>query len=405
MKLNCYELNYFCAYFLKLNAAETIAIPFPKQKARIAVSVFFFCQGLTFASWASRIPDIKTSLHLSEAGLGSILLALPLGQLVTMFFSGRAVTRFGSKYVLRVAIVGYVISLTNIGLVEKPWQLVVALTAFGIFGNLCNISVNTQAVHAEHLYNRPILASFHGVWSAAGFTGAIIGSQMLKLEIKPYYHFWIIALFAVMMMLIFNKYLLLTPTSKLAGSFTRIKWPHGSLLLLGVIAFCCLSAEGCMFDWSGVYFKQVVKAEGALISLGYASFMIMMTTGRFTGDALALKFGRKKMVQLSGLLIFTGMIIAVLFPMIVTATIGFLIVGFGVSSIIPLMYSTAGKIKEVASGIAIATVSGIGFFGFLMGPPLIGFIAQFAGLQYSFAVIAVLGLGITLMINRIKEIA
>jgi len=387
-----------------LTIGSTIIAPISKLQARIAVSVFFFCQGLAFANWASRIPDIKTSLHLSEAGLGSILLALPVGQLVTMPFSGRLVTRFGSKYVLRVAVVGYVLSLTNIGLVEKPWQLALALCAFGIFGNMCNISVNTQAVHAETLYNRPIMASFHGIWSTAGFTGALIGSLMMKLDIKPYYHFWIIAMFAITMMLIFNKYLLLTPTSKSASSFTKFKMPHGSLMLLGVIAFCCMSAEGCMFDWSGVYFKQVVKAEGSLVSLGYASFMIMMATGRFTGDRLAMKFGRKKMVQLSGVLIFIGMMIAVLFPTIVPATIGFLIIGFGVSSIIPLMFSTAGKIKEVASGIAIATVSGIGFFGFLMGPPLIGYIAQLAGLQYSFAVIAVLGLGITLLINRIKEI-
>lgn len=371
---------------------------------RIAVSVFFFCQGLSFASWASRIPDIKTSLHLSEAGLGTILLALPIGQLLTMPFSGRAVTRFGSKYVLRIAIVGYALSLTNIGLVNQPWQLALTLFSFGIFGNLCNISVNTQAVHAEALYPRPIMASFHGLWSIAGFSGALIGSLMMNLEIKPYYHFWIIASFTIAMMLFFNKYLLLTPVSKSASGFRKLTMPHGSLLLLGVIAFCCLSAEGCMFDWSGVYFKEVVKAEGSLVSLGYASFMIMMATGRFTGDRLAYKFGRKKMVQLSGILIFTGMMIAVLFPTIITATIGFLIVGFGVSSIIPLMYSTAGKIKEVASGIAIATVSGIGFFGFLMGPPLIGYIAELAGLQYSFAVIAALGIGITLLINRIKEI-
>ena len=388
-----------------MTIGSTIIAPINKLQVRIAISVFFFCQGLAFANWASRIPDIKTSLHLSEAGLGSILLALPVGQLLTMPFSGRLVTRFGSKYVLRVAVVGYVLSLTNIGLVEKPWQLALALCAFGIFGNLCNISVNTQAVHAETLYNRPIMASFHGTWSTAGFTGALIGSLMMKLDIKPYYHFWIIALFAITMMLIFNKYLLLTPTSKSASSFTKFKMPHGSLMLLGVIAFCCMSAEGCMFDWSGVYFKQVVKAEGSLVSLGYASFMIMMATGRFTGDRLALKFGRKKMVQLSGILIFIGMMIAVLFPTIIPATIGFLIIGFGVSSIIPLMFSTAGKIKEVASGIAIATVSGIGFFGFLIGPPLIGYIAQLAGLQYSFAVIAILGLGITLLINRIKEIA
>jgi len=387
-----------------LTTATTITTPFSKLQVRIAVSTFFFFQGLSFASWASRIPDIKTSLHLSEAGLGSILLALPIGQLVTMPFSGRTVTRFGSKNVLRVALVGYVFSLTNIGLVNQPWQLALTLFSFGIFGNMCNISVNTQAVHAEALYNRPIMASFHGIWSTAGLSGALIGWLMMRLDIKPYYHFWIIAVFAITIMLFINKYLLLTPTSKSSLSLRKLKWPHGSLLLLGVIAFCCMSAEGCMFDWSGVYFKQVVKAEGALISLGYASFMTMMATGRFTGDKLALKFGRKKMVQLSGVLIFTGMMIAVLFPTLVTATIGFLIVGFGVSSIIPLMFSTAGKVKEVASGIAIATVSGIGFFGFLIGPPLIGYIAQLAGLQYSFAVIAVLGLGITLLINRIKEI-
>ena len=378
---------------------------YSKLQLRIAVSVFFFNQGLAFASWASRIPDIKTSLHLTEAGLGSILLALPIGQLLTMAFSGRLVTRFGSKYVLRIAAICYVLSLTNIGLVTQPWQLALALFAFGIFGNMCNISVNTQAVHAEMHYNRPIMASFHGIWSTAGFTGALIGSLMMKLEIKPIYHFWIIAVFGITMVLIFNKFLLLTPTSKSESSFKKFKWPHGSLLMLGIIAFCCLSAEGCMFDWSGVYFKQVVKAEGSMVSLGYASFMVMMATGRFMGDGLALRFGRKRMVQFSGVLIFTGMMIAVLFPYLISATIGFLIIGFGVSSIIPLMYSTAGKVKGIASGMAIATVSGIGFFGFLMGPPLIGYIAELAGLQYSFAVIALMGLGITLMINRIKEIS
>jgi MFS family permease len=387
-----------------LKLIATIPRNYSKQQVRTALSVFFFCQGLSFASWASRIPDIKTALQLSDGELGSILLALPAGQLVTMPFSGRAVTRFGSKNVLRLAIVGYVLSLINIGLADKPWQLTMALFLFGICGNLCNISVNTQAVHAEKLYDRPIMGFFHGIWSTAGFTGALIGSLMMRLDLKPYYHFAIVAGLIICMMLLFNKYLLYTPTSRSTASLKKIKQPHGSLLLLGAIAFCCLCAEGCMFDWSGVYFKDVVKAEGSLISLGYASFMIMMATGRFTGDKLAQLFGRKRMVQLSGLLIFTGMIIAVLFPAIVTATIGFLIVGFGVSSIIPLMYSTAGKIKEVASGIAIATVSGVGFFGFLMGPPLIGYVAQLSGLQYSFATIAILGIVISLMINRVKEI-
>ncbi len=372
---------------------------------RIAVSVFFFCQGVCFASWASRIPDIKTSLNLSEAALGTILLGLPIGQFVTMPFSGRAVTRFGSKNVLRIAILCYAFALTNIGLVNAPWQLALCLFMFGVSGNLCNISVNTQGVNAEILYGKPIMSSFHGVWSTAGFSGALIGLLMMKFQLTPYIHFWIVASVVMLLSFFFSPYLLLTPTSRAAASFKQLKMPHGLLLQLGIIGFCCLSCEGCMFDWSGVYFKQVVKAEGALVSLGYASFMIMMATGRFVGDKLAERFSRKKMVQVSGILIFTGMMFAVLFPYLITATIGFLVVGFGVSTIIPLLYSTVGKADlEVSKGIAIATVSSIGFLGFLMGPPLIGYIAELAGLKYSFISIAFLGLAISYLVSRVKEI-
>jgi MFS family permease len=369
---------------------------------RIAVSVFFFCQGLCFASWASRIPDIKTTLHLSEAGLGSILLALPAGQLTMMPFSGKLVTRFGSKYILRLAAAGYALMLIVIGAVNAPWQLALCLYVFGLTGNLCNISVNTQAVNAEAIFKRSILASFHGVWSTAGFTGALVGLLMMRLKLEPMHHFMIITAIVILLNIFFQKYLIITPTSRTASSFKRFQRPKGLLLQLGLVAFCCLSAEGCMFDWSGVYFKEVVKVKGELVSLGYASFMIMMATGRFTGDKLAERFGRTKMVQISGVLIFTGMMTAVLFPNIIMSTIGFLIVGFGVSSIIPLVYSTAGKVKDVASGIAIATVSGVGFLGFLMGPPLIGYIAELAGLRYSFAVIAILGLVISYMISKLK---
>lgn len=385
-----------------MTTISTATHHYTNLQMRIAVSVFFFCQGICFASWASRIPDIKTTLHLSEAALGSILLALPAGQLTMMPFSGKLVTRFGSKYILRLAAVGYALTLITIGMANTSWLLALSLYVFGLTGNLCNISVNTQAVNAEALYGRSILASFHGVWSTAGFTGALVGLLMMRLKLVPVYHFMIVAALVITLNLFFQKYLIITPVSRTASSFKRFQLPKGLLLQLGLIAFCCLSAEGCMFDWSGVYFKEVVKVKAELVSLGYASFMIMMATGRFTGDKLAERFGRTKMVQISGVLIFTGMMTAVLLPNLIMSTIGFLIVGFGVSSIIPLVYSTAGKVKEVASGIAIATVSGVGFLGFLMGPPLIGYIAELAGLRASFAVIALLGLVISYMISKIK---
>ncbi|MEP7376595.1 MAG: MFS transporter [Chitinophagaceae bacterium] len=386
----------------KTDTAE-IETVYSKQQIRIAVSAFFFCLGLCFASWASRIPDIKTTLQLSDATLGSILLALPAGQLAAMPFSGRLVTHFGSKKVLRISVVLYAICLTNIGLATQAWHLAVGLFLFGVFGNMCNISVNTQAIRAEKLYGRPIMTSFHGVWSIAGFTGAAIGLLMMGQHISPYIHFWIVAALAFVAIVTTQKYLQWgrAASAEKKSFFSR---PDGILFQLGIIGFFSMASEGAMFDWSGVYFKDVVHAPASLIALGYLCFMIAMASGRFIGDKLIAKHGRPKMLRISGILISTGLFTSVLFPHIITATIGFLIVGFGVSSIVPMVFSAAGKHTKIAPGMALAAVSSISFLGFLMGPPLIGYIAELFSLRYSFAVIGLLGVTISLMGSKIKAL-
>jgi MFS family permease len=373
----------------------------PKLTMRVAVSAFYFCMGLCFASWASRIPDIKTKLHLSEAELGSVLLALPIGQLVTMPISGRLVTKYGSRTILSFAILLYAVELTNIGWATQMWQLALALFIFGVVGNLSNISVNTQGVLAEKIYGRPIMTSFHGVWSTAGFTGAMVGLLMMNLKLTPREHFFVVAALVFITVLIARKYLIpgTTPEPTKKKFFSK---PEGVLVQLGIIAFCSMAAEGAMFDWSGVYFKEVVIAPHSLVTMGYASFMIMMATGRFLGDSIISRVGRKKMLQISGILVLSGLMISVIFPYLVTATLGFLIVGFGVSSVIPTVYSTAARSAKVAPGMALAGVSSIGFLGFLLGPPLIGYIAQAASLRYSFAVVALFGLCITIMVSKLK---
>lgn len=380
---------------------------FNKRYQRVAVSVYFFCLGLTFATWASRIPDIKASLRLSEALLGTLLLALPAGQMLTLPFSGRIVARYGSKITLGIAFVFYAFSLTNLGLAKEAWQLGLALFALGISGNLCNISVNTQAVSVEKLYTRPILASFHGVWSTAGFTGALVGLLMINLKFTPYQHFWIVAVFGIVASLVANLFLsesaISAPeTKENSAKASFLSRPPKIILQLGLIGFCCMASEGTMFDWSGVYFQKIVKAEGSLIPLGYASFMIMMAIGRFTGDKLQLRFGKQRMLQFNGLFISIGLATAILFPHIVTATLGFIIVGFGVSSVIPMVYSTAGKLQGMAPSIALAGVSGISYLGFLLGPPIIGFIAEMSDLRFSFALISIMGLLIAIFVPRIS---
>jgi MFS family permease len=174
--------------------SSQIALYNSRLTYRIAVSLLFFLQGLTFASWASRIPAIQQKLHLSESGLGIMLLSIPVGLLISIPFSGWSVARFGSRSVVVLSLIFYGLSLISLGLAHTHLQLIACLFLFGFFGNMSNISVNTQAVGVEAIYGRSVMASFHGMWSVAGFTGATIGTFMIGNLVLPYKHFTIIAI-------------------------------------------------------------------------------------------------------------------------------------------------------------------------------------------------------------------
>jgi MFS family permease len=377
-------------------------IPFSRA-ARIAVSTFFFVAGICFASWASRIPDIQHHLHLDDGQLGSVLFALPVGSMISLPVAGFLVTKFGSRIVMMIGSFFYAGLLCLIGVVDETWQLVVILFFFGMSGNLMNISVNTQGVAVEGLYKRSIMASFHGLWSLAGFFGAAIGTFMVSQKIQPFEHFIIVACLIALLALTMFRYSLSHDTQQQTNE-KGFALPDRSLLKLGVIAFCSMACEGCMFDWSGIYFRDIVQSPQHLITLGYTAFMLMMATGRFVGDWLATKFGVKRVLQLSGCFIATGLFTAILFPNLYTATAGFLLTGFGVSSIVPLTYGLAGRSNTMSAGMAIAAVSTIGYLGFLFGPPVIGYIAKAASLRYSFALMALFGSCVIVLATKVKVI-
>ncbi|MGE8243772.1 MAG: MFS transporter [Sphingobacterium sp.] len=372
-----------------------------RNRIRIAVSLFFFCQGIAFASWASRIPVIKERLHLSEGQLGTILLMLPVGQLVTMALSGKLVTKYGSAKVLRIVPIAYALVLCSIAFAQNAWQLGAILFLFGVTGNMCNISVNTQGVATEQIYKKSIMTSFHGAWSIAGFTGALVGLLTMNLGLDTLPHFLIILAFVTANTLINQRYLVpgKSPQKEKRSFFSK---PEGSLLQLGIIGFFSMATEGAMFDWSGVYFKEIVHAPEKFVVVGYASFMIMMAIGRFVGDGVIRKLGRKRTLQYSGILMFVGMMTSVVFPQFIVCTLAFMLVGIGVACNVPSIYSIAGQNKNVPSGVALAMVSSISYLGFLMGPPLIGYIAEVFSLRYSYGVFACFGLLMVGMVGRLS---
>ncbi|KKX51612.1 MULTISPECIES: MFS transporter [Sphingobacterium] len=372
-----------------------------RNRIRIAVSLFYFCQGLAFASWASRIPIIKERLNLTEGQLGTILLMLPVGQLVTMALSGKLVTTYGSARVLRIVAIIYALILCLIGFAQNAWELGAILFFFGVIGNMCNIAVNTQGVAAEKIFKKSIMSSFHGAWSIAGFTGALIGLLTMNIAIDTVPHFIIIFVLIVINTAINYRYLIpgVATEAKKTSFFSK---PESSLVQLGIIGFFSMATEGAMFDWSGVYFKEIVHAPEQFIIVGYASFMVMMALGRFIGDAVISRLGRKRTLQISGILMFVGMMTSVIFPLFYISTLAFMMVGIGVACNVPTVYSVAGQNKKVTPGVALAMVSSISFLGFLMGPPLIGYIAELTSLRYSYGVFAFFGILMFIMVSKLK---
>jgi MFS family permease len=363
---------------------------------RWAVACLFFLQGFCFASWASRIPTIQQQLNLSVTWLGVILLALPVGSMLALTISGWLVTRFGSKRIAFIALTLYSIILFMLGVANQVSFLVLVLILFGMAGNISNIAINTQAVGVEMKYGRSIMASFHGFWSFAGFTAAGIGSLMIRYSITPLYHFLLVM--AVILIGVSICYQYLVPDEKSTGSRAPLfVKPDKTLWKLGIIAFCCMICEGAMFDWSGIYFKKVVQADKNWLGAGYTAFMCTMATGRFLADKIVIRLGFIRTIQLSGLLIAGGLSLAILFPYVPSAIAGFFIVGFGVSSVVPLVYSQAGRSPTMSPGMALAAVSSIGFLGFLVGPPLIGLVAGIFSLRISFLIIGMIGIIVVLI--------
>jgi len=368
---------------------------------RTSISVFFFIHGFCFSTWASRIPNIQQHLHLNEAGLGAVLFALPIGSFVTVPFSGWLAAKYGSKILVWITALIYACLLSCIGWSSTAWQIVVSLFLFGSAGNMCNIAFNTQAIALEKMYGRKIMSSFHGIWSVAGLIGAGIGAMMMGMGVLTEYHFLIITTIALILVFICRP-LLLEERGQQQQRRALFSRPEGIIVVLGFIAFCSMMCQGAMFDWTGVYFKKVLNAGAGWIGAGYTGFMLSMAAFRFLADWITQQIGLKKVLIWSGLFTGCGLLLMIIFPNLVIGIIGSVIVGIGVSAVVPLVFSAVAQSKAMPTPVAIAAVSTVGFVGLLIGPPMVGFIAASLGLKTSFLILAIIGFMVSILSLNVK---
>lgn len=358
-------------------------------KQRLALSSYFFLSGLCFATWASRIPTIKDFFNFNEAELGTVLLAMPISSLIGLPISGWLVSKFDSRTPLIVSMMFFTLALTFIGFASTSFLLVAALCLFSFSSRILNIAMNTQSITLQKSYKKRIVGSFHGLWSTGGLIGVGFSTIMVKFQVEIAIHLVAIAIFTIISSLSAYKYTLKNDKSTFGNKLIFGK-PDPFILYLGLLVFFAAVCEGGMFDWSGVYFKDVVKEP--VFTYGYLLFITSMAFSRFYSDKLIELLGMPKTYALSALTIAMGILIAVTFPTFYPALFGFCLVGFGTAAIFPMTFMLAGTSKKYSPGMAISIISTYATLGMLIGPPLVGYIAHAFGLKNAFYIFVAAGL-------------
>lgn len=350
----------------------------------------FLVHGLVVSTWISRIPAVQSALRLNNFVLGLTLLTSALGALCAIPLAGTAVGRYGSKTVSLWTSLAFCACLVLPSLAENAWTLGFGLFLYGGWAAAMGVAMNAQAVEIETAMGRPTMSRFHAMFSLGAMVGAAIGGVVAARQIAPVRHFAASAAINAVPVLFAARQLLEThdPHKTTEHRLPFRKMPR-ALVALSAICFCALLSEGAMADWIALYLRQVLNAGQGTAAFGYSVFSAAMATMRLLGDIVTSRLGPMRAVRNGSLVAGTGVVWALCMTKPAWAMPGFGLAGCGFSVIIPLVFGSAGRVKGVASGAGIATVSGIGYLAFIAGPPTIGFLSQVVTLRGALLLVVV----------------
>jgi predicted MFS family arabinose efflux permease len=362
------------------------------------VAVTFLVTGIVFGSWSARLPAIKQALDLSEGGLGIAFMGLNAGAVVGLQVGGLLVPRAGSRAALRLALPVYVVALLGPALAGNLAALTASLFAMAVVNSVVDVAMNAHGVLVEHGYRRPVLSGFHAMYSLGGTTGAAVGALAAAVELGTTAHFLAVTAAAATAAVLATR--LLLPSRDDAGDLDGDRrgaglvagwlggW-SGRILVLGVLSFCLLLAEGSAYDWAAVYLRDGVGAAPGIAAAGVAAFSAAMTVGRAAGDRVVARVGPATAFRAGALRAGMGFGAALLVASPVAGLAGLALFGAGLSLTLPVAIRAAGHVGDTAA-VAVARVSTLAYLGSFVGPGLIGALAGPLGLPAALAVPAVL---------------
>jgi MFS family permease len=380
---------------------------------RIAVTAVFVVHGLLFASWTAHIPDVKAHLGLTDGTLGFALLGAPVGSVMAMIAASWLLPRVGSRPVVRVALVGYCAAGPLVGLTGSLPALFAALFAWGAFQGTLDVAMNTQAIAVERTGGRILMSGLHGSWSIGAFAGAGIGALAVAAGVTLSLQLLVMGTIALLVAGLLTAQMLpaavehpggdsdsdrnsperagpdagAAPVKRAGAAASR--W-SGGMVMLGAIAFASMLCEGAIADWGAVYLSGPLHASGVIPGLGYTAFSLAMVTVRLSGNRLLTRFRADRLLPALAAVATLGFAAALVIASPPAALVGFCCLGIGLASVVPAVFSAAGRIPGLSAGTAVATASACGWAGFVCGPPLIGRLASWASLPIALGLLPLL---------------
>jgi predicted MFS family arabinose efflux permease len=372
---------------------------------RIAINLIFFINGFVHANLASRFPKVQELFRVDDGTFGFVLLATSFGALMAMPFTGWLIIRNGSRritlasaflYSVVVPLVPLTIALPGIS------GLLLVFFVMGITAGMLDVSMNAQAVMLEQQYSKPIMSSFHALFSIGMAIGAGCGALFVKLNTSLFLHLSVITALGLIGAAWSRYHLIHDKPQEKKSEGPAFRLPNAAMVSIGVIAFCCMLGEGAMADWSTNYMLNIAQASEAFAPIGLTTFALAMTIGRTFGDTARTKWGDKNLMIGCGVISTIGIALTLGFPSPYVAIAGLFLTGIGLSAIVPIAYSIAGSSKGLSPGVGLAMVTTVGYSGFLFGPPLIGLLADWYSLRMALGLVAALFVIMTLLSVRYK---
>ena len=359
-------------------------------RARLGTSLVFFICGIGHGTWAPRLAEIKGQIGASDGELGLSLLMLGVGALIGMPVAGALAGRFGSKTVSLAMALGHGLVFPLMAFAWSWVSLGIAMLLYGLLIGSLDVAMNVQATEIERQKSKPIMSSFHGVYSVGDMTGALLTGLVATLAIGLAPHFLLVSV-ALLLVGLGGCWTMIqdqkTEPSSDGPAFAR---PSGILVLIGLIAFAALVAEGSVGDWSAIYLNEYQGADTRTAAIALTVFALAMAIMRFAGDHLVARFGPFTILQASGSLAATGLTVALLTSSPAIAILGYGISGLGVAVLFPVALSIAPRFSGLSASASVAAVATLGYGGFLIGPPVIGLVADQIGLPLALGLVVLL---------------